>query len=95
MQEQERLRLKKTYEEMPEEKLIEVILEDEKEYKKQPYEAYELLLEEAKRRGIKEKIEERKKFIQNEEYLKHKDMDLVDIKTFPYRHEAEIAKGLL
>ena len=61
MEEQEKLRLKKLYEQMPEGKLIEVILEDEEEYKKQPYEAYKLLLEEAKRRGFEKKINEKKK----------------------------------
>jgi len=95
MDEQERLRLKKTYEELPEEKLIEVILEDEEVYKKEPYEEYELLLAEAKRRGIEKKIEERKKFSQNEECLRHKDMNLVVIRRFPYRNEAEYAKNIL
>lgn len=52
MDEQERLKLKKRYEEMPSEKIMAILLEDEKEYKKEPYEAYELLLEEAKKRGL-------------------------------------------
>lgn len=66
MEKQERLKLKKTYEEMPEEQLIEIILEDEKEYRKAPYEAYGLLLEEARRRGIEEKINDRKNRISEE-----------------------------
>ena len=104
MDEQEKSKLKKTYEEMAEGQLIEVILEDEKEYKKQPYEAYELLLEEAKKRGIEDKImksEEKKegcklkKSKKNKEIEKLKDSKLVAVKAFPYRHGAEFAKGIL
>ena len=95
MEAQESLRLKKLYKDMPEEQLIELILEDEETYKKEPYEAYELLLEEAKIRGIEKKIEERKKSAQNTEYLRHKDMDLVVVRTFPFRNEAEYAKNVL
>ena len=95
MEEQERLRLKKLYTDMPEEHLIELILEDGEAYKKEPYEAYELMLAEAKKRGIEKKIEERKKSAQNTEYLRHKDMDLVVARRFPYRNEAEYAKNIL
>ncbi len=91
----ERIRLKKLYEQTSSDKLIEMILEDEVQYNKEPYEGYELLLEEVKKRGLEAKINEIKSCALDEEQQRFKDYDLVVVKTFPYRPEAEIAKGLL
>jgi len=57
MDEKEKLRLKKAYEEMPEEELVEMLLEDKKAYGEG---VYELVLEEARKRGIEKKVSEQK-----------------------------------
>jgi hypothetical protein len=92
---EEREELRKIYQELPEEKLIEMVLEDEKEYKRQPYEAYELLLEEAKKRGLEDKINQRRQAGINREDIRHEDSELVVIKRFRYRGDAGLAQGLL
>lgn len=53
MKEEEKLRLKKLYAELPEQQLLDMLSEDETGYQEG---AYELLLEEAKKRGMEEKI---------------------------------------
>ena len=53
MDSQERARLEKAYAAVPEEKLMELILEGEADYEEG---VYNLLLEEAKRRGIEDKV---------------------------------------
>jgi histidyl-tRNA synthetase len=55
MKEEEKLRLKKLYAELPEQQLLDMLSEDEKAYQEG---AYELLLEEAKKRDMEEKIAE-------------------------------------
>ena len=47
------------------------------------------------RASIEKKIEERKISGQNEERLRQEDIDLVVVRRFLYRYEAEFAKGLL
>ena len=58
MEPQELLKLKEKYAKMSEEELIEFLLVDKEEYEPQ---AYSLLCQEAKKRGLEDKIEERRK----------------------------------
>jgi hypothetical protein len=64
MNEEEKLRLKRKYKEMSEKELLELLSVDEKEFEQ---DIYQLLLDEAKRRGIEAKIDENKRQIKKSE----------------------------
>ena len=55
MDEQEKLRLKKIYQEMPDKELLKLLSVDKREYKKG---IYELVLEEVKKRGLEAEVTE-------------------------------------
>lgn len=92
---EEREKLRKIYQEMAEEKLVEMVVEDAEEYKRQPYEAYELLVEVASKRGLADKISQRMQARIDNKEIKHEDVDIVVIKRFQYRRDAGLAQGLL
>ena len=96
---QERIKLMKMYREMPEEQVIEILLEDEEIYKKEPYESYELLMQEAENRGIEEKINElkTKRQKQKEEQKQREEAGLQEGKRWVsvYVFFDEVDKGYL
>jgi len=83
----EKLRLKKVYSEMPEQQLLDMLSADEHEYQEG---AYELLLEEAKRRGIEEELDKIRK---NQEEKKRIQLEKPDrfIQIFETYNQADIA----
>lgn len=92
--EQERMRLIKLYSEMSDNEITDMLLEDEQEYKQQPYESYEILMEEARRRGLDKKIEERKRLELEEKESQPGPKDFVIVYAGSLI-EVNIAKGLL
>ena len=76
MEYQERLRLKKLYEQYSEEALLEMLSEGRQAYQEG---VYELILEEAKKRGLEEKIEEVEKNKIEKESLRPEENDLVTV----------------
>jgi len=76
MEYQERLRLKKLYGQYSDEALIEMLLESKQAYQEG---VYELILEEAKKRDLEEKIEEMKKNKIEKESIMPEETDLVTI----------------
>ena len=94
MDETEIARLIKLYSEMPDEEVIEILLTDEPEYIKKPYEAYEILREEAKRRGLMDTVAEEKQHRREQEIAHEADQEFVVILTGTMM-EIGMAKGLL
>ena len=94
MDKSEMTRLMQVYAQMPDEEIIEILLDDEQEYKNKPYESYEILREEAKSRGLNEKIEEEKREKKEGEKAHAANQEFVIILTGTMM-EIGMAKGLL
>lgn len=68
----ERIRLKKIYAEMSEEQIVDIVIEDAAAYEKEPYESYKLLLEEACKRKLTDRLDALKK--QHRERAKEEEL---------------------
>lgn len=87
------IELRNFYKGIPEQQLWEMLAEDEKDFEEG---AYRLLVEEAKRRGLEEKLNEikinKEKMIINEEKITY---NFLRIFTTPNKAEASIIKSIL
>jgi hypothetical protein len=75
MDSKERLRLQKLYAGMPEKQLVQMLLEGEKDFQK---EAYSLLLQEASRRRISDKVEKIRRVFKRRENVSQEQEEAKD-----------------
>jgi hypothetical protein len=86
-------RLKKLYEEMPEQQLIDMLSEDEADFEEG---IYLLLTAEAKRRGLEDKLEEISKIKEEKDAeRRQKDYKFVKVHSTPKLGEIAIIKSIL
>ncbi|UCC94765.1 MAG: DUF2007 domain-containing protein [Candidatus Omnitrophota bacterium] len=90
MDNKERERLREEYQYLSDEEIIELFQTDKEEF---PEGVYEIVLEEFQKRGLQKKIDEMKRLEELRKQAAHEGLAVV--KTFPYRHYAEAARGLL
>lgn len=89
----ERQRLKKLYEEMPEQQLIDMLSEDESDFEEG---AYLLLTEEAKRRGLEDKLSEIRKMKEEKEAERNqKEYKFIKVHSTPKAGEIAVIKSIL
>ena len=91
MKKNEEIRLRKLYNEMPEQQLIDMLSEDEKDFQDG---VYALLVEEVRRRGLEEKIDEMKKNKIEKESKMPEETDLVTVYAGSLL-EVQLLKSLL
>jgi hypothetical protein len=90
---EERQRLKKLYEEMLEEQLIDMLSEDEVDFEEG---VYLLLAEEAKRRGLEDKLEEIRKMKEEKKAEKsQEEYKFIKVYTTPKLGEISVIKSIL
>ncbi len=90
---EERQRLKKLYKEMPEQQLIDMLFEDDSVFKE---EALLLLTEEAKRRGLEDKLSEIRKMKEEKEAeRKQKEHKFIRVHSTPKPGEIAVIKSIL
>lgn len=92
MNKEEKVRLQKEYEKYSDEGLLEIAESDKNEFQEG---VYGIILDEIKKRGLRGKFIEREKIKKQQEEAHEHEINLVTIKQFSYRHEAELAKGIL
>ncbi len=92
MNQEEKYRLQKEYEKYSDEGLLEIAESDKNEFQEG---VYGIILDEIKKRGLQGKFIEREKIKKQQEEAHEHEVNLVTIKQFSYRHEAELAKGIL
>jgi hypothetical protein len=85
--------LRRLYKDIPEQQLIDMLSEDEQDYE---IGAYRLLIEEAKRRGLEDKLDEIKRAKEEREKLKtQKEYKFIKAYTTPKAGEIAIIKSIL
>jgi len=87
-------RLMQVYAQMPDDEILDILLSDEQTYGQNPYEAYEILREEAKRRGLLAQFETLKEQRREEQQAHEAPQEFVVILSGTMM-EVGMAKGLL
>ena len=93
MKSEERQRLKKLYEEIPEQQLMDMLSEDEADFEEG---IYIILTEEAKRRGLDDKLSEIRKMKEEKEPERNqKEYKFIKVYTTPKLGEIAVIRSIL